>query len=62
MMVSIEPTAPLAVETNASDMVITVTLNQNERPVAFFSRTLPPLEECHSAVENKAYAIVVGNP
>ncbi|XP_068224969.1 uncharacterized protein [Palaemon carinicauda] len=37
---------------------IAATLTQNNRPVAFFSRTLTRSEQGHSAVEKEAYAIV----
>ena len=40
------------------DVAISATLNQQGRPVAFFSRTLSSSERHHSAVEKEAYAIV----
>ena len=46
------------VETDASDFCIAATLNQNGRPVAFFSRTLNPSEINHPPVEKEAAAIV----
>ncbi|XP_069182987.1 uncharacterized protein [Procambarus clarkii] len=55
---AIDPTAPFAVETNASDHAIAATLTQNEQPVTFFSRTLSNSEQRHSSVEEEAYAIV----
>ena len=57
-VVTIDYETPLVVETDASDIAISATLNQNERPVAFFSRTLNDSEKKHSAVEKEAYAIV----
>ena len=36
----IDEKLPFTIETNESDMAIAATLNQDRRPVAFFSRTL----------------------
>ena len=55
---SISDDLPLTVETDASDFAIAATLNQNDRPVAFHSRTLSACEQKHSAVEKEAYAVV----
>ena len=55
---AIDPTEPFVVETDASEHAIAATLCQAGRPVAFFSRTLSPCEQRHSAVEKEAYAIV----
>jgi transposase InsO family protein len=57
-MVSIDRTLPLVIETDASDIAISATLNQQNRPVAFFSRTLSAAERTHSSVEKEAYSIV----
>ena len=55
---SIDRDIPLVIETDASDIAISATLNQSGRPVAFFSRTLSPSERNHSAVEKETYAII----
>ena len=49
---------PLTVETNDSDFAMAATLNQNDCPVAFHSRTSSPSQQKHSAVEKEAYAVV----
>jgi transposase InsO family protein len=48
----------LVIETDASDVALSASLNQNGRPIAFFSRTLQPHEKRHPAIEKEAAAIV----
>jgi len=48
----------LVVETDASDSTISASLNQNGRPVAFFTRTLHSHERNHPSIEKEAAAIV----
>lgn len=48
----------LVIETDASDRCLSASLNQNGRPVAFFSRTLGNHEKHHPSVEKEACAIV----
>ncbi|KAA3677328.1 uncharacterized protein DEA37_0001456, partial [Paragonimus westermani] len=57
-VITINYQIPLVVETDAPDTAIAATLNQDDRPVALFSRTLNPSERNHSPVEKEAYAIV----
>ncbi|XP_064093961.1 uncharacterized protein LOC135206538 [Macrobrachium nipponense] len=58
VVTAIDPSSLFTVETDASDHAIAATLTQNDRPVAFFSRTLTRSEQGHSSVEKEAYAIV----
>uniref|UniRef100_A0A2C9L106 Reverse transcriptase RNase H-like domain-containing protein n=1 Tax=Biomphalaria glabrata TaxID=6526 RepID=A0A2C9L106_BIOGL len=55
---TIDPNRSLTVETDASDIAIAATLNQDGQPVAFFSRSSTKSERKHSSVEKEAYAIV----
>ena len=41
-LATVDPDEHFVVETDASDFALGATLNQNGRPVAFFSRTLKP--------------------
>ena len=49
----IDEQLPFVIETDASDNAISASLNQQNRPVAFFSRMLSKSEKHHSSVEKK---------
>jgi len=49
---------PFVLETDASDTTLAGTLLQNDRPVAFFSRSLSKSERHHSSIEKEAAAII----
>ena len=55
---SIDENVPFLVQTDASDFAISTTLNQDERPVAFHSRTLQTSEQHQATVEKETQAIV----
>jgi hypothetical protein len=55
---SIDETLPFVVESDASDVALSATLNQGGRPVAFISRTLQGSELHYPAVEKEAMAII----
>ena len=50
---------PFVFERDASNVALSATLNQNNKPVAFFSRSLNKSEVKQSSVEKEAAAIVL---
>ena len=58
VVAGIDESKPFVIETDASDFAIAATLNQDGRPVAFFSRGLNRNELGHSSVEKEACSIV----
>ena len=54
----IDENAPFVLETDASNVAVSATLNQNGRPVAFYSRSLNKSELAQSSIEKEATAIV----
>ena len=55
---SIDESLPYVVESDASEVAVSATLNQGGRPVAFMSRTLQGSEIHYAAVEKEAMAII----
>lgn len=58
VLAPIDEDTPFVVECDASDTVISASLNQNGRPVAFMSKTLSKSEKWYPAVEKEALAII----
>ena len=54
----IDENSLFVVETDAFDVAVSATLNQNGKPAAFYSRSLSKCEQAHSSVEKEATAIV----
>jgi len=54
---AIDETIPFEVETDASEVALAATLNQNGKSVAFFSRTLQSSELKEASIEKEAQAI-----
>ena len=55
---SIDEDRSFVLETDASTVAISATLNQDEKPVAFFSRTLNKSQKMYPTVEKEAMSIV----
>ena len=58
VVTAIDENLPFEVETNALEVALALTLNQDGRQVAFFSRTLQRPEVRHPSVEKEAQAII----
>ena len=56
----IDENLPFVLETDASNSAVSATLNQDGRPVAFYSRTFQGSERGYSSVEKEAQAIIEG--
>ena len=57
-LMAIDEDQKFVVETDASNVAISATLNQNGKPVAFFSRTLSKPQKKYPIVEKEAMSIV----
>ena len=58
IVTAIDETIPFEVETDASEIAIAATLNQNGKPVAFFSQTFQGSKLNHAFIEKEAQAII----
>ena len=56
-MGAINESIPFEVEIDAKEVTLAATLDQNGRPVAFFSRTIQDSELKHTSVEKETQAI-----
>ena len=54
----IDENAVFVIETDASNVAVSATLNQNGKPVAFYSRSLSKSEQTQSSVEKEDTTIV----
>ena len=57
-LASVDEIALLTLQTNASDVAVSAVLQQNGRPVAFWSRTLNSNKKRYASVKKEAAAIV----
>ena len=55
VVTTIDGTIPFEVKTDASKLALAATLNQNGKPVAFFSGTLQGSELKHASIEKEAH-------
>ena len=55
---AVDETVSFTLETDASDVALSAVLQQDGRPVAFWSRTLAPNEKRYASVEKEAVTII----